>query len=74
MHLHITNNLVSYHSPSGHQTHSQDFFLNAEQLIGFLLQSIAVLGKKHWERGSVGMHHCWVFKLNNNKQFSYGKK
>ena len=41
-HLHIADNVASYHGLSGHQTHSQGFFLNAERLIGFLLQSIAL--------------------------------
>ena len=42
MHLRIANNVASYHELSGHQPDSQGFFPNAEQLIGFLLQSFAL--------------------------------
>ena len=28
----------------------------------------------HWERGWVGMHHCWVFKLNKNSFQTVGSR
>ena len=34
--------LITYHDLCGHQPHSQGFFPNAEQLMGFLLQPIAL--------------------------------
>ena len=73
--LRIADEVSSYYGLSVHQHHSQSFFPNAERFISFLLQSIALRKeKKHWEQGWVGMHHCWVFKLNKNKQFSFGRK
>ena len=46
MDLHIANNVVSYHGPSGHHTCSQGFFHNTEWLISFLLQLIVCLRKE----------------------------
>ena len=39
---HITDNLASYNGLCGHQPPSQGSFRNAEWLIGFLLQLIAL--------------------------------
>ena len=42
MHLRIAYNVASYHDLSRHQPHSQGFFPNAEQLMAYLLKSIAL--------------------------------
>ena len=46
MYLRITDNLESYNGLCRHKPCSQGFFPNAEQLIGFLLQSIALRQEK----------------------------
>ena len=73
-HLHIANNLAFYHGLCVHQPRSQGFFPNAEidRLSSIINRS--ALGMKHWERGWVSMHHCWVLKHNKNKQFLYNRK
>ena len=71
-HLHIVNNEASHHGLCGHQPCSQGFFPNAAQLMAFFSNQLLCISKEaHWQQGWVGMHHCWVFKLSKNKQFSY---
>ena len=73
IHFHTVDNVASYHGLSGHEPHSQGFFPNRaiDQLTSI---NRSALGKKHWERGWVGMHYCWVFKLNKNSFHTVGSR
>ena len=63
---------MSYPGLSGHQPRSQGFFPNAEQLIGFLLQSVVL----HYEaqRTILSGHESSLSFQTQQEQFSYGRK
>ena len=63
MHLGIADNLAPYHGLCGHQPHFQCFFSNIVQLIGFLLQSIAL----HKEKSTGNkVEWTWIFAEFSN--------
>ena len=63
MHLGIADNLAPYHGLCGHQPHFQCFFSNIVQLIGFLLQSIAL----HKEKSTGNkVEWAWIFAEFSN--------